>query len=108
MMYPFLSFLTYYSAYVRSYYWASITYNDWLIVHVVDFKLQSPHFKLHGWSLTQRLLNVAGPTLTSDVVSTFPKQDTSVRYDIDYLPEAEARGQTSHISLGKAKFFSRH
>lgn len=62
---------------------------------MVDFKLQSPYFKLRGWSLTQRLLNVAGPTLRSDVVSTFPKQETSIRYDIDYLPEAEDKGQTS-------------
>lgn len=34
---------------------------------------------------------MANPTLRSDVVSALRKHDTSIRYDIDYLSEAETK-----------------
>lgn len=42
-----------------------------------------------------RLSRVAGPTLKSSVANFSPK-DPSVRYDIDYIPEAEGKGWILH------------
>lgn len=59
---------------------------------------QSPYPKLHGWTSWH-----GQSTLRSNVATYHSKKDTSIKYDIYYLPEPKGKG---NFSLGKAKFFT--